>query len=95
VNNSLNISAGNKGRSSDYNFLALALCLCYAWRMPRKSRIDAPGALHHVIVRGIERKKIFKDDTDRDKFLERLGLILADSGTACLAWSLIPNHYLC
>lgn len=27
--------------------------------MPRKSRIDAPGALHHIIVRGIERRKIF------------------------------------
>jgi len=61
--------------------------------MPRKSRIDAPGELHHVIVRGIERKKIFKDDTDRDKFLERLELIFADTGTVCLAWSLIPNHF--
>jgi hypothetical protein len=27
--------------------------------MPRKSRIDAPGALHHFIVRGIARRKIF------------------------------------
>ena len=27
--------------------------------MPRRSRIDAPGALHHIIVRGIERKTIF------------------------------------
>ena len=27
--------------------------------MPRKARIDAPGALHHIIVRGIERRKIF------------------------------------
>ena len=27
--------------------------------MPRKARIDAPGALHHIIVRGIDRKKIF------------------------------------
>jgi len=34
----------------------------------RKSRIDAPGALHHIIVRGIERKTIFKDDADRDNF---------------------------
>ena len=40
--------------------------------MPRRSRIDAPGALHHIIVRGIERKRIFKDDADRDNFLERL-----------------------
>jgi len=27
--------------------------------MPRKARIDAPGALHHIIIRGIERRKIF------------------------------------
>jgi hypothetical protein len=52
--------------------------------MPRQARIDAPGALHHIIVRGIERKKIFKDDADRDKFLERLGGILADTKTTCL-----------
>jgi len=32
--------------------------------MPRQSRIDAPGALHHVIFRGIERKAIFKYDAD-------------------------------
>jgi len=35
--------------------------------MPRKARIDAPGALHHIIVRGIERRKIFYDDNDRGK----------------------------
>ena len=40
--------------------------------MPRKSRIDAPGALHHIIARGIERQAIFRDDRDRDDFLERL-----------------------
>lgn len=61
--------------------------------MPRQARIDAPGALHHIIVRGIERKKIFKDDADRDKFLERLGAILADTKTTCLAWAIIPNHF--
>jgi len=37
--------------------------------MPRKSRIDAPGALHHIITRGIERNKIFQNDFDRDNFL--------------------------
>ena len=61
--------------------------------MPRKTRIDAPGALHHIIARGIERKKIFKDDMDRDKFLERLGGILFDTKTPCLAWAIIPNHF--
>jgi len=36
--------------------------------MPRKVRIDAPGGLHHIIVRGINRKKICFDDADRDGF---------------------------
>jgi REP-associated tyrosine transposase len=61
--------------------------------MPRKSRIDAPGALHHIIARGIDRKDIFKDDKDRDSFLERLGDILAETQTSCFAWALIPNHF--
>ncbi len=39
--------------------------------MPRKARIDAPGASHHIIVRGIERRKIFKDDYDRIDFRMR------------------------
>ena len=60
--------------------------------MPRKARIDAPGALHHIIVRGIERRRIFSDDQDRDNFIERLGDILTDTQTCCLAWALLPNH---
>ena len=34
--------------------------------MPRQARIDTPGALHHIIVEGIERRKIFYDDQERD-----------------------------
>lgn len=60
--------------------------------MPRKARIDAAGALHHIIVRGIERRKIFRNDTDRTDFLERLGRIVNDTRTQCFAWALIPNH---
>jgi putative transposase len=60
--------------------------------MPRKARIDAPGALHHVIVRGIERKAIFKDDVDRSAFLERIGSIFVPSKTPCFAWALMTNH---
>ena len=44
--------------------------------MPRQARIDTPGALHHIIVRGIERKKIFHDDKDRNDFIDRIGGIL-------------------
>ena len=60
--------------------------------MPRQARIDAPGALHHIIVRGIEQSKIFRDDQDRLDFVERLGDILPDTKTSCYAWSLMPNH---
>lgn len=60
--------------------------------MPRKARIDAPGALHHVIVRGIERGKIFRSDYDRKKFVNRLGELTAETQTDCFAWALIPNH---
>ena len=61
--------------------------------MPRRSRIDAAGALHHVIVRGIERGAVFRSDTDRNHFLERLGKTLQDTKTICYAWALIPNHF--
>jgi REP element-mobilizing transposase RayT len=60
--------------------------------MPRKARIDTAGALHHLIVRGIERRKIFQDDTDRDSFVERLGQVLRDTRTDCFAWAIMPNH---
>ena len=61
--------------------------------MSHKSRIDTPGALHHIIARGIDRKNIFKDDKDRDNFLERLGAIIEETQTHCFAWALIPNHF--
>ena len=61
--------------------------------MPRKSRIDAPGALHHIIARRIERSKIFRDNTDRNNFLDRLGGIVKESNTSCFGWALIPDHF--
>ena len=61
--------------------------------MPRKSRIDAPGALQHIIGRGINRQSIFSDKADYKDFLNRLGDILSKSNTSCYAWALIPNHF--
>jgi REP element-mobilizing transposase RayT len=60
--------------------------------MPRKARIDAPGALHHIIVRGIDRTAVFRDDTDLENLLARLGRLLIESSTPCLAWALMHNH---
>ena len=61
--------------------------------MPRQSRIDAPGALHHIIARGNERRKIFTDNIDRDDFLQRLGEILTETKSRCYGWALMPNHF--
>ena len=61
--------------------------------MPRQARLDAPGLLQHVIARGIERRKIFNDDQDRENFLTRLAIILEETQTQCYAWALIPNHF--
>ena len=60
--------------------------------MPRQARLDAPGTLHHVIIRGIERRKIVDDDQDRGKFVERLGKLSLSTQTAIYAWALMTNH---
>ena len=60
--------------------------------MPRLARLDAPGVFHHIIIRGIERRKIFRDDRDRENFLERLGTLLLETKTGCFAWAFLPNH---
>jgi putative transposase len=60
--------------------------------MPRQARLDVPGALHHIMVRGIDKTDIFKDDQDRSLFLERLGLNVADGKSAVYAWVLMTNH---
>ena len=47
--------------------------------MPRQARLDAPGTLHHVIVRGIERRNIFRNNKDREDFLDRLSHLLPET----------------
>jgi hypothetical protein len=44
-----------------------------------------------IIVRGIERQRIFSDDKDRDNFVERLGDIVTETETFCFAWALIRS----
>ena len=60
--------------------------------MPRQARIDAPGALHHIIIRGIEQRAIFKDRIDRANFIKRLGTVISETATPCYAWVLMHNH---
>ncbi|MDP2754827.1 MAG: transposase, partial [Nitrospirota bacterium] len=60
--------------------------------MPRQARLDFPGTLHHVMVRGIERKKIVADDGDRKSFISRIGKVALETGTVIYAWTLMTNH---
>ena len=60
--------------------------------MPRGARLDAPGSLHHVMVRGIERTAIVLDDKDRQDLLNRIGKAAEKTGTVMYAWSLMTNH---
>jgi hypothetical protein len=60
--------------------------------MPRIARIGAPGALHHVIIRGIERRKIFRSDYDRQNFITRLVELIPESRIDCYAWALLSKH---
>jgi putative transposase len=41
--------------------------------MPRGPRLNAPHALHQVVVWGIEGRSIFRDDHNREDFLRRIG----------------------
>ncbi|MFH1757221.1 MAG: transposase [Pseudomonadota bacterium] len=60
--------------------------------MPRQARLDIPGALHHIMVRGINKLDIFKDDQDKTLFVERLGQNVIEGKCSIYAWVLMDNH---
>lgn len=60
--------------------------------MPRLARLDAPGVVHHVMIRGIERRNIFRDNTDRNDMVDRLAELLPVTNTSCYAWAFLSNH---
>lgn len=61
--------------------------------MPRMARLDGPGVLHHVMARGIERRRLFREDVDRDDFLRRVAGLVGEKAWVVYAWALIPNHF--
>ena len=60
--------------------------------MPRQARLDSPGTLHHVIVRGIEKRDIVNDEYDRKRLVSRLGDLAEETKTSVYAWVLMSNH---
>lgn len=61
--------------------------------MPRGPRLDAPGVLHHVMARGLDRQVIFRDDPERDDFVRRLAALAEAGAITVYAWTLLPNHF--
>ena len=60
--------------------------------MPRQARLDSPGTLHHVIIRGIEKKRIVEDAHDKREFVSRMGDLSLQEKTVIYAWALMTNH---
>ena|SRR3989338_5394427 len=61
--------------------------------MARPLRIEYPGAVYHVLNRGIERRAIFRQDNDYSRFLSRILEAHRKHGFLCHAFCLMPNHY--
>jgi putative transposase len=61
--------------------------------VPRKVRIQYPGAVYNVMNRGDRRENIFPDDKDRDAFLAALGEACGKTEWQVHAWCLMPNDF--
>jgi putative transposase len=60
--------------------------------MARKPRVEFDGALYHVIVRGNHRRDIFRDETDRITYLERVEHYRRRYDCIVYAYVLMSNH---
>ena len=61
--------------------------------MPRKLRVEYPGAIYHVMNRGDRREPIVRDDEDRKLFLATLGECCGKTDWQVHAWCLMLNHF--
>jgi REP element-mobilizing transposase RayT len=61
--------------------------------MPRKLRVEYPGAIYHVMSRGDRREDIFLDDVDRQDFLRTLAETSQKTGFEVHAYCLMRNHF--
>ncbi len=61
--------------------------------MPRKARLNASGCLQFITSRGVDQRKLFEDDQDRNSILKRFTSILEEIRTLCVASALMPDHF--
>ncbi|MBP3360654.1 MAG: transposase [Clostridia bacterium] len=60
--------------------------------MPRQARKKSESGIYHIMLRGINKQKIFRDKQDYWRFLETLGKYKAESGYTIYAYCLMKNH---
>ncbi len=60
--------------------------------MARKLRVEYEGAIYHVVIRGVERRKVFSDDADRERFLDRLSKYADEMEVRLYLFCLMSNH---
>ncbi|HST18233.1 MAG TPA: transposase [Gaiellaceae bacterium] len=61
--------------------------------MPRPLRINNPGDTFHVTQHGVDDRRVFRDDVDRETFIRLLRDEVARSSWTCLAYALMSTHY--
>ena len=61
--------------------------------MPRKVRIEYPGAIYHLMSRGDRKEDIFHDDVDRQDFVKTLAEACQKTGWQVHAYCLMRNHF--
>ena len=61
--------------------------------MARPIRVEYANAVYHVTAQGNDRKAIYRDDADRQRFLETIEETVERFGLAVHAFCLMPNHY--
>ena len=63
--------------------------------MARPIRVEFEGAVYHVTARGNERKPIYRDGRDRERFLETLEETVERFGFVIHTYCLMPNTFTC
>ena len=61
--------------------------------MARPLRVEYPGAYYHVINRGNAGEVIFKNDRDKEKFLEYLAIAVERFSVVIHTYCLMSNHF--
>jgi|WetSurMetagenome_2_1015567.scaffolds.fasta_scaffold124003_2 putative transposase len=61
--------------------------------MPTKKRISVPGAIAHIMARGIDGVSIFKDPSDQQYFVDLLSNTIKKNDYRCYGWVLMDNHF--